>query len=167
MNKRFILNIMIVAILTFYLIFSIVYKRVVNHQDTEQIVVQNIESDDVWQQPMLVSKPWNLTRLEIYSAQDKVILDKNAKPSAQKTILLNSWQMLSALAVDKNNNLPMVGMTVLAFIEEDSQPLVFRVNITDEALLFYRMIDKKQFSFPTTSIVNFFPESIVKSFQRQ
>ncbi len=165
-NRRIILNVMIVAMLTFYLIFNLVFQRVINSpEELPEIVV------DVWDQPFLVANEWNLIRLEL---QDVTIQSKQGQTeravreshwsssneqltSSQISVIANSWQLLKAVQVSSFSQLPEDGLTALAFISEDSQPLVFRIIATDDELLFYRMIDQKLFRYPISAKANFLP----------
>ena len=158
MNKRLILNVMIVALLTFYMIFNIVYNRVLNKSDDEPQT-----EAVVWEQPFLVPNPWQLIRLEFNSTI--IQLDKQ-RDGQQTTAILsniaNSWKNLQASSVTSYEQLPLKGMTVLAFVREDSQPLVYRVLELANEIQFFRMIDKKVFSYPIASKSQFIPSSLEK-----
>ncbi len=152
MNKRIFLNVMIVALLTFYMIFNIVYNKLLNKHEPEQEIVS-----DVWAGDYIVPESWQLTRLEMTSVIIQVDEDGNwssnnsaIEPLAATAIAL-SWQNLKATEIDSYQQLPLNGETLLAFVAEDSQPLVFRLIEDSENLYFYRMIDQKRFSFPVES----------------
>lgn len=156
---------------TFYLIFSVVNNRLINNQGSKSGHTfnssENSLTEDVWLQPNLVSKPWQLNRIELYTTQQKYVLDRLIESEVQDLILLNSWQMLSASATDTNDNIPKEGILALAFIQQDSQPLVFRIHVSEKELLFYRMIDNKQFSYPRESMINFLPEKLIASLNHE
>jgi len=160
MNKRLILNVMIIALLTFYMIFNIVYNRFLDQPDSEPQ-----SNPVVWDQPFLVPNAWHLIRLEISS----VIIQQdtlgnwssnvdNHDPSMLNN-LSNSWKNLQATSVNVYEQLPLQGQTVLAFVKQDSQPLVFRVVEEGNEIQFFRMIDQKRFSFPISSKALFIPVS--------
>ena len=164
MNKRIILNVMIVAMLTFYMIFNIVYNRVLDGpSETDEPVV----TDVVWEQPFLVPNPWHLKRIEFPSLYIQRYIEDDAQQqwrssnqqidSTVLTNIANSWKNLQATNVMEYQDLPLEGSTILAFVDEDSQPLVFRLIETSEQLQFYRMIDKKVFSFSIASKSQFIP----------
>lgn len=152
MNKRIILNIMIIALLTFYMIFNIVYTRFINKHESEPVA-----EVDVWQQPFLVPESWQLKRLEMagivlqasdnnsWSAKDDRV------DASTATLIAGAWQQLAASNINHYQQLPLEGITILAFVAEDSQPLVFRVIEQTDEIQFYRMIDQKQFNFPVAS----------------
>ncbi len=161
MNKRIILNVMIVALLTFYMIFHIVYTRLIDrHEPSPE---KQLDVADIWQGPYLVPQIWQLARLETPSIT--LQLDKQGKwtaskpgqpsqPDSEMTIsetkvsrIASSWQNLKAEGVSDYQQLPIQGYIILAFVAEDSQPLVYRVIEDTEQLTFYRMIDQKKFSF--------------------
>ena len=161
MNKRIFLNVMIVALLTFYMIFNIVYRQLIEKHESEpeqQSVV------DIWQGPFMVPGSWQLTRLEMPSVvlqiddkgQWSEINNKVDITTAAATAL--SWQNLAATQIDHYSQLPLEGAIILAFVAEDSQPLVFRMVECDESIYFYRMIDQKQFSYPVSSKALLFHE---------
>ena len=152
MNKRIFLNVMIVALLTFYMIFNIVYNKLLNKHEPEPEIIS-----DVWASAYIVPESWQLTRLEMASTILQV--DENGhwsesrgviEPLAATAIAL-SWQNLKATEIGSYQQLPLNGDTLLAFVAEDSQPLVFRLIEDSENLYFYRMIDQKRFSFPLES----------------
>lgn len=152
MNKRIFLNVMIVALLTFYMIFNIVYNQLMEKHEPEEETVS-----DIWAGDYIVPGSWQLTRLEMTSVTLQV--DENGnwseksgaiEPLAATAIAL-SWQNLAAKEISSYQQLPLDGETFLAFVAEDSQPLVFRLVEDNENLYFYRMIDQKRFSFPIVS----------------
>ncbi len=159
MNKRIFLNVMIVAMLTFYMIFNIVYQRLINKHEPEAQVVT-----DIWEQPFLVPGQWQLTRIEMTSIVIQVA--ETGKWSTNNKLvdatmadnIAKSWQNLQASEITDYQQLPLDGKTILAFVEEDSQPLVFRLVEQAEKLHFYRMIDQKQFSFPLSAKSLLLPE---------
>jgi hypothetical protein len=148
MNKRIVLNVMIIAMLTFFMIFNIVYQRLINKHDTAEIV-----EIDIWDKPFLVPKPWQITRLEMPSVI--INLDESGQwtPNNQSmdqtriATIISSWQELEASSVSHYENLPNEGELILAFIAQDTQPLVFRMLDSGSEIIFYRMIDAKQFNF--------------------
>ena len=165
MNKRIILNIIIVGMLTFYMIFNIVYQRVIKKHDAEPSEQsQQIQQEDVWQQPYLVPEHWHLMRLEIAgvviqkNAQDSWIANQELKLTSNIASIVYAWQKLQASETKSYSELPLEGLTVLAFVEEDSQPLVFRVIDQEDTIQFYRMIDQKMFSFPLALKGQILPE---------
>ena len=171
MNKRIILNVMIVALLTFYMIFNIVYKRLIDKH--EPAPEKQHDVNEIWQGPYLVPQVWQLTRLETPSiilqvdTQGKWKVSKSEAPvnpdseidgsgvviseALISTIaasgIASSWQNLKAEGVSDYQQLPIQGNIILAFVAEDSQPLVYRVIENSEQLIFYRMIDQKIFSY--------------------
>ena len=166
MNKRIILNVMIVALLTFYMIFNIVYKRLIDKH--EPAPEKQHDVTEIWQGPYLVPQVWQLTRLETPSVtlqvdtQGKWSVSKPGKsvesnpeisdsdPMASEIAasgIASSWQNLKAEGVSDYQQLPIQGNIILAFVAEDSQPLVYRVIENSEQLIFYRMIDQKKFSY--------------------
>ncbi len=161
MNKRIILNVMIVALLTFYMIFNIVYKRLIDRHEPPP--EKQLDVADIWQGPYLVPQIWQLTRLETPSITlqaDKQgkwtasIPGQPSQPDSEMTIsgakvsgIASSWQNLKAEGVSDYQVLPLQGNIILAFVAEDSQPLVYRVIEETEQIIFYRMIDQKKFSF--------------------
>jgi hypothetical protein len=112
---------------------------------------------DVWEGPLLIPDEWQLARLEMQSVM--LHLDENGQwseinnkvdlPKANAIAL--SWQNLAATNTSHYQQLPLEGKIILAFVAEDSQPIVFRMVEKGESILFYRMIDQKQFSFPVTA----------------
>jgi hypothetical protein len=158
MNKRLFLNVMIIAMLTFYMIFNIVYNRVLDHSDDEPK-----PSPVVWEQSFLIPNAWDLIRIEIAT----VVIAKDIQGNWSSNIgnqeqsrlnnIANSWKNLQANSVSRYEQLPLIGKTVLAFVQEDSQPLVFRVVEEGNTIEFFRMIDQKKFSFPLSSKAQFFP----------
>jgi len=152
MNKRIFLNVMIVALLTFYMIFNIVYNKLLDKHEPESEVI-----NDVWTGAYIVPESWQLTRLEMTSTILQV--DENGNWSENSgaieplvaTAIALSWQNLKATEIGSYQQLPLTGDTLLAFVAEDSQPLVFRLIEDNENLHFYRMIDQKRFSFPVES----------------
>ncbi|MFT5451184.1 MAG: hypothetical protein ACI9N9_000668 [Enterobacterales bacterium] len=158
MDKRLFLNVMIIAMLTFYMIFNIVYNRVLDQSDDEPQT-----NAIVWDQAFLVPNAWHLIRLEISTlviAQDvQGNWSSNIDNQEQSKLsnIANSWKNLQANSVSAYDQLPLSGQTVLAFVKEDSQPLVFRVVEEGNDIQFFRMIDQKKFSFPLSSKAQFFP----------
>ncbi|PCJ47999.1 MAG: hypothetical protein COA74_10105 [Gammaproteobacteria bacterium] len=173
MNRRLVLNVMIIALLTFYMIFNIVYNRVLTNSDDDPQPVAV-----VWEQYFLVPNPWQLVRLEFNSPINTSIiiqLDETGNwfkgrlagerrgTTATLNNIANSWKNLQAGSVTSYELLPLEGMTVLAFVREDSQPLVYRVVEQANEIQFFRMIDKKLFSYPITSRAQFIPDLLSKS----
>ncbi len=154
MDKRIFLNVMIVALLTFYMIFNIVYNQLMEKHEPEQ---EQETINDVWAGDYIVPESWKLTRLEMPSTTLQV--DENSNWSESRgaidplaaTAIALSWQNLKATEINSYQQLPLNGDTLLAFVAEDSQPLVFRLIEDGENLHFYRMIDQKRFSFPLES----------------
>lgn len=159
MNKRLLLNVIIVGMLTFYMIFNIVYQRLLDRHDTEPH-----QAIDIWELPNLVPAPWHLTRLEMGALVIQKAENGGWNSSANNidaetaAVIVHSWQTLQAREVIDYKSLPLNGETVLAFIEEDSQPLVFRVIQQGDSISFYRMIDKKQFNYPVSAKSALLPE---------
>jgi len=159
MNKRILLNVMIVALLTFYMIFNIVYRQLVDKHETEpqpQIV-------DVWQGAFLVPQVWQLTRLEMPSVVMQLDKQGNWSSGNKSNVtaiagIASAWQHLAAAQVSGYEQLPLEGQTILAFVTEDSQPLVFRLVEQEDKIHFYRMIDKKRFTFSLSSKDRLLPE---------
>lgn len=153
MNKRILLNVIIVALLTFFMIFNIVYKRFIDKQEpsSEAAVASEVV---VWDRPFLVPEQWHLSRIEMSSlviqldANDKWSSNDDTLDTEALALIANSWQTLEAASTSAYMKLPVEGFTVLAFIREDSQPLVFRVLVLSDEIHFFRMIDQKQFIFP-------------------
>jgi len=149
MNKRLILNVMIVALLTFYLIFSIVYRQLIDKHETEEVPIAS-----VWDSEFLVPQAWRLTRLEMPTITLQI--DNNETWSDARGVndpavassIAAAWQKLAAAEINNYQQLPLTGITILAFVTEDSQPLVYRVLEKEYQLHFYRMIDQKKFTFP-------------------
>ncbi|MCP4272592.1 MAG: hypothetical protein GY781_11590 [Gammaproteobacteria bacterium] len=172
MNKRIILNVMIVALLTFYMIFNIVYKRLIDRHEPPS--EKQLDVADIWQSPYLVPQIWQLTRLETPSVtlqmdkQGKWITGKPGQPSqadsemsisgTKVSDIASSWQNLKAEGVSDYQQLPLQGSIILAFVAEDSQPLVYRVIEETEQIIFYRMIDQKKFSFSLSLKTQLIPE---------
>jgi len=172
MNKRIILNVMIVALLTFYMIFNIVYKRLVDKH--EPAPEKQYDVTEIWQGPNLVPQVWQLTRLETPSVTLQV--DTQGKWTASKpgasvksesdsmiseiaaSGIASSWQNLKADDVSDYQQLPIQGNIVLVFVAEDSQPLVYRVIENSEQLIFYRMIDQKKFSYNISLKMQLLPD---------
>lgn len=154
MNRRIILNVMIVALLTFYMIFNIVYKRFSDQHVSEPEAASEAV---VWDRPFLVPEQWQLARLEMppvviqLDVNDTWSSNEESLDSDTLALIAKSWQTLSATSAVDYMKLPMEGFTVLAFIREDSQPLVFRVLILSDEIHFFRMIDQKQFIYPISS----------------
>jgi hypothetical protein len=155
MNRRIILNVMIVALLTFYMIFSIVYKRFSGNDDPQTEVSSELSAERViWDLPFLVPEQWHLTRIEMspfvmqLDANDKWSSLDDTLDSDALALIAKSWQTLDSASSTDYMKLPVEGFTVLAFIREDSQPLVFRVLILSDEIHFFRMIDQKQFIYP-------------------
>ncbi|MFT5519772.1 MAG: hypothetical protein ACI9IA_000356 [Enterobacterales bacterium] len=158
MNKRLFLNVMIVAMLTFYMIFNIVYNRVLDNSDDEPQT-----NPVVWDQPFLVPNAWSLIRLEIATeviakdTQGNWSSTTGAQEQSKLNNIANSWKNLQANSISGYEQLPLSGQTVLAFVKQDSQPLVFRVVEEGNNIQFFRMIDQKKFSFPLSSKDLFIP----------
>lgn len=167
MNKRLVLNVMIVALLTFYMIFNLVYNRVLNSSEDEPQPVAV-----VWEQPFLVPNPWQLIRLELNTTIIQLDNQGNwfrgrlkgdrQQPTTALNNIANSWKNLQASSVISYDQLPLEGLTVLAFVREDSQPLVYRVIELANEIQFFRMIDKKLFSYPIASKSQFIPDALPK-----
>jgi len=161
MNKRLFLNVMIVALLTFYMIFNIVYQQLLNKHEPEQ---EPEIITDVWASSFMVPENWHLVRLEMPNMT--ILVDSKGKWSEKSgnkdsTIAASialSWQNFAAPETQNYQQLPLEGQNVLAFVAEDSQPLIFRVVEQDNKLHFFRMIDQKQFSFPSSSKSQLLPE---------
>ncbi len=160
MNKRIFLNVMIVALLTFYMIFNIVYKRLVDKHEVDP----QQEAVNVWEGSFLVPGVWQLIRLEMPSITLQLddqgnwsSSDNNMAPTIISETA-TAWQNLAATSVSAYEQLPLKGQTILAFVIEDSQPLVFRVIEQGDEIHFYRMIDKKRFTFSQPSKIRLIPE---------
>ncbi len=160
MNKRIFLNVMIVAMLTFYMIFNIVYKRLVDKHEPDP----QLEVVDIWQGSFMVPQAWQLTRLELPSTTIQIDdlgkwLSVNNKINPETVSkIADSWQNLAANQVTEYQQLPLDGNTILAFVAEDSQPLVYRLIKREDKMHFYRMIDKKLFIFNISSKVQLLAE---------
>ena len=143
MNRRMQLNLMIFGLVTFLLVFSLVNRKFMDGQE---------EAQSVWDEPVLVPSSWQLTRLEMQDAilrlEAGVWISTQSEDSADDLgRLARAWQALPPESVTAGVELPEEGITILAFIREDSQPLVFRVFMIAESVVFYRMIDQRQFTF--------------------
>jgi len=166
MDKRLFLNVMIIALLTFYMIFNMVHRQLVDQHEPEN-QPDNVPVQSPWEQAVPVPHGWQLTRLEMASVVlqrdatglwsiDKGSIDNGSVDNSQlgevsATEIAKSWQQLQAISTAEYQTLPSKGMTILAFVAEDSQPLVFRVLTLNNELQIFRMIDKKQFNYPLSS----------------
>ncbi len=161
MNKRILLNVIIFALLTFYMIFNIVYEQLI---DKHEPATPQVEVTNIWEEPFMVPRDWQLIRLELPS----ITLQKDSQGlwiSVNKTIDLNeaatmaaSWQNLQPTEITIYQNLPLEGSIALAFVAEDPQPLIFRIVKDSEKIHFYRMIDKKRFTFSIASKIDLLSE---------
>lgn len=146
MNRRIFLNVVIFAILTFYLLFSIVYRDVLDSQEGD------LTEANPWEQPFLIPKGWTLQRLEFGNNVISLNSDGNwsingNETNAQVAQIADNWstlmvQDISSFAEETS------GKTVLAFVSETTQPIVFRVLIKDDLILLYRLNDRRRFALP-------------------
>ena len=146
MNRRIFLNVVIFAILTFYLLFSIVYRDVLDSQEGDLAEV------DPWQQPFLLPKGWQLRRLEF----GQKVLTQNSDgqwtingqvASEQASKIANNWSELMIQDITNFQD-QTSGLTVLAFVAETSQPIVYRIMLKDNQILLYRLNDRRRFALP-------------------
>lgn len=156
MNRRTLLNFMIFGLVTFYLVFSLVHRNFFE-QHAEQVDLLETK----WQQKRLVPVPWTITRIEAgdlvvkQTEQGWQLLANNqqlANPEQLQTLIAN-WQGVKPERIDFYQQLPEQGATILVFIAEDSQPLIFRVLQAEQQLHFYRMLDNRKFTLDAETLL--------------
>jgi hypothetical protein len=145
MDRRLFLNIIIVAILSFYFIFGIAFRGLM--EDSEPDLLEA----SPWEQPFLIPKGWQLVRIEFPTRQLTVTesgwsLDGQAT-SEQANLLANNWSGLMIQDVASYQDLP-AGNTTLVFVLEQKEPLIYRLVEVDQKLQIYRMNDQRLFSLP-------------------
>ena len=58
MDRRLLLNVIIVAIISFYLVFGIAYRGLLEESEPD------LMESSAWEQPYLVPKGWSLSEIE-------------------------------------------------------------------------------------------------------
>ena len=146
MDRKLLLNIIIVAIVSFYLIFSIVYRGMIEQNEPD------LTDGSVWEQPYLIPKGWTLQQIEFPNAN--LQLSENGwsggdKVSAQAASLIaNNWSALVMQDVtDYDENAS--GSTALVFVAEQTQPIVYRLIQEADQIRIYRLTDKRLFTLPS------------------
>lgn len=146
MNRRIFLNIIIFAILTFYLLFSMVYRDVLDSQEGD------LTEATPWQQPFLLPKGWQLQRLEF--GELVLILNDDGQwtingqdTSVRATKIAENWSSLMVRDISDFQEATS-GQTVLAFVAETTQPIVYRILIKDNQIMIYRLNDRRRFALP-------------------
>ena len=146
MDKRLFLNIVIVAILSFYLIFGIVYRGLLEDSGPD------LAEDSSWDQPYLVPKGWTLFHIE-FSPTVSVILNDNGWSAGEQvspevaSLIVNNWEGLVIQDIQSYETLPR-GTTVLAFVSQRTAPIAYRMALDSEHIRIYRISDKKLFTLP-------------------
>lgn len=146
MDKRLFLNIIIVAILSFYLIFGIVYRGLLEESEPD------LAESSSWDQPYLIPKGWTLSQIE-FSATASVSLTENVWSAGEQLspeiagLIANNWQGLVIQDIGNYDVLPR-GSTVLAFVNQRTAPIAYRMVLDAEHIRIYRLDDKKLFTLP-------------------
>lgn len=139
------LNIVIVSILTFYFIFGIVYRGLFEQSE------QDLTEASEWEQPFLIPKGWQLQRIEFGTYQLTPVgegwtLD-GENITEQANLIANNWSGLMIQEIQPYEQLPS-GETVLVFVADLKQPIVYRLVADEQMIHIFRMNDQRQFSLP-------------------
>jgi len=146
MNRRIFLNVIIFGILTFYLLFSIVYRDVLDSQEGD------LTEANPWEQPFLIPKGWTLERLEF----GEVIVSQNTQgqwttnavdANEQANQVAENWTGLMVQDIVGFDEVAS-GQTVLVFVTETTQPIVYRLVLEDNQIILYRLNDRRRFALP-------------------
>ncbi len=146
MDKRLFLNIVIVAILSFYLIFGIAYRGLLEESEPD------LAEDSNWEQPYLIPKGWTLTEIE-FAPQIRLTPTAEGWQAGELIstevagLVVNNWQGLVIQDIASYDELP-VGTTVLAFVEQRTAPIAYRLIEQSGSIQIYRLEDKKLFTLP-------------------
>jgi len=146
MNKRLLLNIIIFSILTFYFIFGITYRQLFEDQ------APDLAERSPWEQPFLIPKGWTLERIEFPNQTlAKTDIEQwhfiGHEVTEQAKLIADNWSGLMIQERDQYIDLPS-GKTILVFVAELQEPIVYRMLIDAEQMSLYRMHDKRVFSLP-------------------
>ena len=146
MDKRLFLNIVIVAILSFYLIFGIVYRGLLEDSGPD------LAEDSSWTQPYLIPKGWTLSRID-FTPTVSVTLTDNGWSAEDRvspevaSLIVNNWEGLLMQDMQIYDTLPR-GTTVLAFVNQRTAPIAYRMALDSEHIRIYRIDDKQLFTLP-------------------
>ena len=146
MDRKLLLNIIIVAIVSFYLIFSIVYRGMIEQSESD------LSDGSSWQQPYLVPKGWNLQEIEFPNTNLQLTdvgwtASEEVSPEVAN-LIANNWSALLIQDVnyyDENAK----GATTLVFVAEQTQPIVYRLIQDGDQIRIYRLTDKRLFTLPS------------------
>ena len=145
MDKRMFLNIIIVSIVSFYLIFGIVYRGLFEES------VPDLAEQSPWEQPYLIPKGLTLTQIDFPTGSQLIITESgwelNETHTEVANLIANNWQGLVVQDVSQYTAVPK-GQTALAFIAEQAEPIVFRLVVEGEMMAIYRMSDQRLFKLP-------------------
>ena len=146
MDKRLLLNIIIVSIISFYLVFGIAYRGLLEESEPD------LMEDSAWDQPFLIPKNWRLSLIEFPNGSRLVETESGWSAGKQVksevvNLIANNWQQLLIQDVADYSTLPK-GTTTLVFVEQQPGPIVFRLVQEQDNLLFYRLNDKRLFKLP-------------------
>ena len=145
MDKRMFLNIVIISIVSFYLVFGMVYRGLYE-ESAPDLVEQS-----PWEQPFLIPKGSTLKQIEFPSGTQLVISDNvwmlDKTPNEVAGLIANNWQGLIVQDVATYSQLPK-GNNALVFIAEQTEPIVVRLVIEDETMALYRLNDRRVFKLP-------------------
>ena len=140
------LNIIIVSIVSFYLIFGIVYRGLIEESGPD------LAEESPWEQPYLIPKGLTLTQIDFPTGTQLVLTDSgwmlDEKQNEVAALIANNWQGLVVQDVSQYDALPK-GQTALVFIAEQAEPIVFRLVLEDDMMAIYRLSDQRLFKLPT------------------
>lgn len=140
------LNIIIVSIVSFYLIFGIVYRGLLEETGPD------LADESPWEQPYLIPKGLTLTQIDFPTGTQLRMSESgwilNEKQNEVAKLIADNWQELVVHDVSRYTELPK-GQTALAFVAEQAEPIVFRLVIEGDMMSIYRMSDQRLFMLPT------------------
>ena len=122
------------------------------YRDMMEVHIEDLTDENPWAQPFLIPKGWALQRIEF---GDKVVSQNSdgdwtidgTSASEQAAKIAKNWSELVAQEIqpfDTANE----GQTVLVFVADTTQPIVYRVLIIEDEIVLYRLNDRRRFAYP-------------------